>query len=175
MSEKASPPMPDTGNYQSGDAGSSSQQSYQSTPPVNQQQQQQPPQQASYVHSGYAAAPLNQPGGYNAATPLVAAQPVVYGGPAAHIMLPGQVLVNPAMMFPHFPCSVQCPMCHAQVITRISKQPGTLAWLSCGGLALIGCWFGCCLIPFCIDGCLDTEHWCPNCNRLIARRNQMDC
>lgn len=32
---------------------------------------------------------------------------------------------------------------------------------------------GCCLIPFCIDGCKDTIHTCPNCGQIIVRRNRL--
>jgi len=63
---------------------------------------------------------------------------------------------------PH-PLQIPCGHCNATVITSIKPVTGTLTWLVAGGLCLLGCWLGCCLIPFCVDGCQDTEHFCPNC------------
>ncbi|XP_030068895.1 lipopolysaccharide-induced tumor necrosis factor-alpha factor homolog isoform X2 [Microcaecilia unicolor] len=71
------------------------------------------------------------------------------------------------------PACVICPSCHTQVITRITHSAGLLAWLICGGLLLFGFWMGCCLIPFCIDSCLDVNHFCPNCNHLIHKHKRL--
>ncbi len=66
-------------------------------------------------------------------------QPVYIGTPA---FIPGD-----------YPARCVCPSCSQTILTRLEKQNGLLAWLLAGGLCLIGCWFGCCLIPFCVDAC----------------------
>ncbi|XP_060696361.1 lipopolysaccharide-induced tumor necrosis factor-alpha factor homolog [Hemiscyllium ocellatum] len=70
------------------------------------------------------------------------------------------------------PSQTICSSCNQSIVTRVVYSPGALTWLSCGGLFLIGCGFGCCLIPFCIDGLQDVEHYCPNCgvNIGVCRR-----
>ena len=49
------------------------------------------------------------------------------------------------------PAQCVCPNCKNPIVTRTEKQSGLLTWLLVIGLFLIGCWFGCCLIPLCID------------------------
>ncbi|CAF3799978.1 unnamed protein product [Adineta steineri] len=49
------------------------------------------------------------------------------------------------------PLNCKCIYCHQQVVTRIEKENGLIAWICCAVLLLIGCWLGCCLIPFFID------------------------
>nr|XP_033770543.1 lipopolysaccharide-induced tumor necrosis factor-alpha factor homolog [Geotrypetes seraphini] len=71
------------------------------------------------------------------------------------------------------PACVLCPSCHNQVITRITHSAGLLAWAICCGLVLFGCGLGCCLIPFCVDSCLDVNHFCPHCNHLIHKYKQL--
>ncbi|XP_067859255.1 lipopolysaccharide-induced tumor necrosis factor-alpha factor homolog [Heptranchias perlo] len=73
------------------------------------------------------------------------------------------VYVQPTQQFSFQPIQTTCPSCNQVVITRVHHSPGALTWISCGGLFLIGCVFGCCLIPFCVDGLQDVEHVCPNC------------
>jgi len=140
------------------------------------------------TYSGYQQTPANAappaaaaPGQPPQQTTPVMAQAVMYGTPQAHILVPGGqpiLMVSspyPGGYWPSWPCQTQCPHCGASVTTRVNTVPGTITWLSCAGLALIGCWLGCCLLPFCIDGLQDQEHFCPNCNRLIGVRRQMDC
>ena len=35
------------------------------------------------------------------------------------------------------------------------------------------CWLGCCLIPFCLDGCKDVIHSCPNCHARLGSYRRM--
>ncbi|RWS12572.1 lipopolysaccharide-induced tumor necrosis factor-alpha factor-like isoform X2 [Dinothrombium tinctorium] len=67
-----------------------------------------------------------------------------------------------------FPTRTTCPSCRQEVTSVTKSVNGLLTWLACGGLCLIGCVFGCCLIPFCVDACKDIEHYCPNCNTYIG-------
>nr|ALG36746.1 lipopolysaccharide-induced tumor necrosis factor-alpha factor 2 [Brachionus koreanus] len=68
------------------------------------------------------------------------------------------------------PSYVSCPSCRAQVLTNISFENGLGTWLIAGGICLVGCWLGCCLIPFCVDSFKDVKHYCPNCNVLIGTK-----
>jgi len=36
----------------------------------------------------------------------------------------------------------------------------------------VRCWFGCCLIPCCIDECMDVHHTCPNCKAYLGRHRR---
>lgn len=66
------------------------------------------------------------------------------------------------------PTTVNCANCHQTVVSNVSYRPGLLTWLLVFGLFLFGCGFGCCLIPLCVDGCQDVEHYCPNCKTLLG-------
>ncbi|CAF1229344.1 unnamed protein product [Didymodactylos carnosus] len=86
----------------------------------------------------------------------------------------GQVLhMVPMVILGDMPVSCNCGNCHASIITRTERTAGILTWLICGGLALFGCWLGCCLIPFCIGELQDTQHFCPNCAALIGTHKRM--
>ena len=63
-----------------------------------------------------------------------------YNGPTRVELINGNLL-HPTLVFAHI-------------------LLGTLTWLSAGAICLFGCWLGCCLIPFAIDGCKDVEHYC---------------
>jgi len=82
------------------------------------------------------------------------------------------VPVQPRVQMPigHHPVHVVCPHCSTYVQTRVVKNAGLCTWLSCLGLACVGCVYGCCLIPFCVDDCKDSKHYCPSCGALIASR-----
>ncbi|XP_060063452.1 LITAF domain-containing protein-like [Ylistrum balloti] len=80
---------------------------------------------------------------------------------------------QPINIFRESPVSMACPFCNAQIVTSTSYVTGTLAWLLCGILILLGLWIGCCLIPFCLNGCKDVIHSCPNCNQQVGKFNRM--
>ncbi|KAH9528080.1 LITAF domain-containing protein-like [Dermatophagoides farinae] len=65
------------------------------------------------------------------------------------------------------PISMECPYCHLNIVTRIRYMNGLLTYILCCGLLLVGCWYGCCLIPFCMPACQDVEHYCPKCGMII--------
>ncbi|CAF1021665.1 unnamed protein product [Rotaria sordida] len=70
------------------------------------------------------------------------------------------------------PVSCICPYCHQTIITRVEKTNGLAVWLTAIGLCVIGCVFGCCLIPFFVDSFKDKTHYCANCNRML-RQNKV--
>ncbi|KAI1724364.1 LITAF-like zinc ribbon domain-containing protein [Ditylenchus destructor] len=81
---------------------------------------------------------------------------------------PTYVYVNDIANFGSRQMSMQCPHCHQQVITKVRHSAGLLAWILFGVFILFGCWFGCCLIPFCLESCQDCEHYCSNCNNFLG-------
>jgi lipopolysaccharide-induced tumor necrosis factor-alpha factor len=70
--------------------------------------------------------------------PVTMTQPVYVGAP---IVFVGD-----------YPMQCTCPRCGKQVVSRVEKKNGLLAWLICGGLFIFGLW-PCCCIPFCVDAC----------------------
>lgn len=143
------------------------------------------PPQAGYPPSGPPAYP-QQPGypppqsypppgpGYGPPPQGYGPPPQGYGPPPSAqttqttiIQQPQTVVVGNAM-YGEAPVSMVCPYCTATIVTSVQYTPGTLAWLACGGLILVGCWAGCCLIPFCIDSMQDAVHSCPNCRRQLG-------
>ncbi|XP_038619507.1 LITAF domain-containing protein [Tachyglossus aculeatus] len=135
---------------------------------------QQPP--ALVTSDGQMQGPSAPPGVYPPPPPYQAnpGQPAPAFNPAQTV-----VMVDPApavivgQVFSDVPARVTCPSCHQSVVTRIVHHVGLMAWLISGGLCLVGCWLGCCLIPFCVDSCQDVDHFCPNCQHLIYRYKRM--
>ncbi|XP_022088875.1 lipopolysaccharide-induced tumor necrosis factor-alpha factor homolog [Acanthaster planci] len=78
------------------------------------------------------------------------------------------VCVQSTVIFGEFSTAMQCPHCQNTINTRISHQVGLLTWLVAGGICLFGGFLGCCLIPFCLDFCLDVVHSCPTCNHQLG-------
>lgn len=136
-----------------------------------------PPGQLAYPQQpGYPPPPSYPPPGSGYGPP-----PQSYGLPPSGqatqttttiIQQPQTVIVGNGM-FGEAPVSMCCPYCTATIVTSVNYVPGTLAWLACGGLILVGCGLGCCLIPFCIDGMQDAVHSCPNCRRQLGVYRRM--
>ncbi|CAF4461668.1 unnamed protein product [Rotaria magnacalcarata] len=85
--------------------------------------------------------------------PMSMTQPVYIGAPIAIVG--------------DYPMQCTCSQCRRQIVTRTEKKSGLLVWISCGVLFVFGFWV-CCFIPFCIDACKDTEHYCPSCNAMLG-------
>ncbi|XP_045112674.1 lipopolysaccharide-induced tumor necrosis factor-alpha factor homolog isoform X1 [Portunus trituberculatus] len=62
-----------------------------------------------------------------------------------------------------------CPHCRAEVDTTTKTSPSVVAWLSGFIICILGCWMGCCLIPCCLNDCMDVEHSCPHCNSFLGK------
>jgi lipopolysaccharide-induced tumor necrosis factor-alpha factor len=67
------------------------------------------------------------------------------------------------------PQILYCPSCKKEILSNIKFTPGVFAWVACGCCALIGCFWGCCLIPFCIHKTQDVLHFCSVCNNFIVK------
>ncbi|XP_059414566.1 lipopolysaccharide-induced tumor necrosis factor-alpha factor homolog [Carassius carassius] len=83
------------------------------------------------------------------------------------------VYVQPGLVFGSVPVQAHCPVCARNVITRLEYTSGALTWLSCAGLTIFGCIYGCCLIPFCVDSLKDVTHHCPNCSSVLGVHRRM--
>nr|AEW43450.1 lipopolysaccharide-induced TNF-alpha factor [Solen grandis] len=115
-------------------------------------------------------------GGMPPPNPAYPQQPAQYNTPGQS----GQttvVLQQPTYpVIQHFresPIRIKCQFCQADVVTSTYMETGTLTWVACFIIAIVGCWLGCCLIPFCMDGCKDVVHQCPNCRQQVGRYNRM--
>ncbi|BFZ18094.1 hypothetical protein BsWGS_21133 [Bradybaena similaris] len=84
-----------------------------------------------------------------------------------------QPTVTVVQVYRESPVRTTCPHCRADVVTATYYETGTFTWVACFVICLFVCWLGCCLFPFCIDGCKDVVHSCPNCRQQIARFNRM--
>lgn len=67
---------------------------------------------------------------------------------------------------------LQCGMFQNHIVTHTKRTPGALPWIIFGVCVVLGFfllipWCLCC-IPFCIDSCLDVEHFCPSCKRNVG-------
>ena len=64
---------------------------------------------------------------------------------------------------------VHCHHCNQQITTRVDKVIGLGNNAGCLLCCCLGGWYGCCLIPYCIDDFKDTVHSCPICENLLGR------
>ncbi|KAM4698198.1 lITAF domain-containing protein [Rhinophrynus dorsalis] len=93
-------------------------------------------------------------------------QPAVIVAPVSSTVIVGGALHDS-------PAATVCPSCRQNIVTRVEYNSGLLTWLLFVLLLLFGCWLGCCLIPFCVDGCKDVDHFCPNCNNHIYKYKRL--
>ncbi|XP_071126543.1 cell death-inducing p53-target protein 1 homolog [Mytilus edulis] len=122
------------------------------------QQYGQPPQQYSQPPQQHGQPPLAYGGGQQQQTSTV-----VVGQPQTLVL---------QQTYRDSPVRTTCPSCNADVMTAISFEVGTMAWIVAGCLCLFGFWL-CCFIPFLVDGCKDVVHTCPNCNHMVGKFSRM--
>lgn len=79
-----------------------------------------------------------------------------------------QIVTTVVPVGPH-PTHMICPSCHAEIDTATQTKPGLIAYISGATIFLLGFVCGCCLIPCCIDSCMDVHHKCPNCGAYLGR------
>lgn len=94
--------------------------------------------------------------------------------------------------FGESPVNIMCPNCRNQVTTVTEYESGSLMWILVLVLCLLGLWpyvihlslfivvhilmsfiIRCCLIPFCVDGCKDVTHSCPDCKSRLGIYRRM--
>ncbi|XP_017838880.1 lipopolysaccharide-induced tumor necrosis factor-alpha factor [Drosophila busckii] len=65
------------------------------------------------------------------------------------------------------PTFVRCPSCQADVVTVIENKPTSRTHLAALILCLVGCW-PCVCVPYCMNSCKSTEHYCPICRAHVG-------
>ncbi|XP_055875072.1 lipopolysaccharide-induced tumor necrosis factor-alpha factor homolog isoform X13 [Biomphalaria glabrata] len=144
-------------------------------PPVESGQSQNPPPNLGYPAQfdaskttqapGYPPAPgypgygqpYSMPANYRQGTTVVVAQPPI----------------TVVQTFRDVPVHMNCPHCRAEIVTGTHYETGTFTWIICFVLFFVGCSLGCCFFPFCVDGCKDVIHTCPNCRQQLARYSRI--
>jgi len=86
---------------------------------------------------------------------------------------PTQPLMGSKPIWGEIPQRHLCQFCNNNVVTEVVYESGGMTWLVAGGLCILGCWLGCCLIPFGVDGCKDVVHICPHCHNTVGRKNRL--
>merc|ERR1711920_406267 len=131
--------------------------------------------QPAYTENIAIAAPAaSQPvGQYQPPSAYGAPAPVTYVVPAQQVVVP--VRMAPGLMESNrvrwqlHPQRCICVMCKAEITTRVRPAVGLFNHVAACFCCFVGCWFGCCLIPYMMDGLSDMEHYCPSCNIQIGR------
>ncbi|XP_062610129.1 lipopolysaccharide-induced tumor necrosis factor-alpha factor homolog [Saccostrea cucullata] len=101
-------------------------------------------------------------------------QQMGYGPPPAQTVVaqPVAVMACGVQVMRECPVRVTCASCRADIVTATTFEVGMMTWLIAGILCVLGCW-PCCLIPFCVDGCKDVIHTCPNCKAQVGVYRRM--
>ncbi len=97
--------------------------------------------------------------------------------PSAPSLTPIPTVVSRPMIYPHssivnfgnIPIYCLCEFCNSRQYTYIKEEYDWKAHLSCLGLCLIGCDFGCCLIPYCFDDFKIRKHYCCHCHKYLGK------
>ncbi|XP_053220807.1 lipopolysaccharide-induced tumor necrosis factor-alpha factor homolog [Podarcis raffonei] len=78
-----------------------------------------------------------------------------------------------AGIFSSKPASTICPCCRQIITTEVVYRVGTLTYIACSAVCVMGGCMGCCLIPFMTNCCKDVDHYCPKCRYHIYRYKRL--
>ncbi|XP_047989386.1 lipopolysaccharide-induced tumor necrosis factor-alpha factor homolog isoform X2 [Leguminivora glycinivorella] len=82
-----------------------------------------------------------------------------------HVVTPGAVIIQQTVG-PDL-THTTCRSCHQNIVTRVERKASTRTHIFAGLLCLFGCW--CCVCcPYCMDSCLNTDHYCTNCGAFVG-------
>ncbi|XP_054276275.1 LITAF domain-containing protein-like [Macrosteles quadrilineatus] len=107
-------------------------------------------------------------GGVPPSSPFTPSQPVKHRG-FMETQAQGPVIMTTVVPVGSQPTHMICPHCYSEITTKTKTEPGLIAYISGTLIALFGFICGCCLIPCCIDSCMNVIHSCPNCNTYLGR------
>lgn len=136
-----------------------------------------PPPQPAYASPAGPHGPPPPPYGYGQPYAQPAAPGYMQSSSSNNVVIvgqPGYGAVNGgACAYSSYPQTIVCQHCSATVTTSTMFTVGTYAWLIALFILIVGLWLGCCLIPFCVDGCKDVIHTCPNCHCTVGRYSRL--
>ncbi|XP_030839409.1 cell death-inducing p53-target protein 1 [Strongylocentrotus purpuratus] len=107
--------------------------------------------------------PIPVPQAMNPRQPSSAPQPS-YTPPTAQLI---------SRNFGSTPIYTICPACGEEVRTVTVFVPGALTYVMVCIFLMLGWWFLCCFLPFCVQGFKDVHHVCPNCKKTIGRYDRI--
>jgi lipopolysaccharide-induced tumor necrosis factor-alpha factor len=61
-----------------------------------------------------------------------------------------------------------CGCCGKESLPNRVYEFSTVTWMIGGGICLVGCWFGMCLVPLCYDSFQAATEYCRYCNKAIG-------
>lgn len=90
--------------------------------------------------------------------------------PGPSPVAPATVVIQPSGMPPlgPEPARIVCPSCRANITTRLEYETTTKTHMMCVIMCIFGLW-PCCLIPYCMDTCKNTNHHCPSCGAYLGQ------
>ncbi|KAJ5124836.1 uncharacterized protein N7515_008661 [Penicillium bovifimosum] len=103
----------------------------------------------------------------HALAPLEPAQKTTPASPQAQGLISPQLQVIPIAQLGEVPRRVQCPFCNQEALTRTTKESTSSTSMA----AICCCIFGgiiCAFLPYCMEMCHDTHHFCTNCGAQVA-------
>ncbi|GJQ70750.1 hypothetical protein Trydic_g682 [Trypoxylus dichotomus] len=77
------------------------------------------------------------------------------------------IIVDSELIWGPDPMATICQRCGAHIITTTTSQRSNLTHFAAVALCLCGCW-PCCLLPYCMNSCKNTYHYCPNCSTYLG-------
>ncbi|XP_063616092.1 lipopolysaccharide-induced tumor necrosis factor-alpha factor homolog [Cydia splendana] len=89
------------------------------------------------------------------------------GPPPVHAihMAPGAVIIQQSVG--PDPTQTTCRSCNQNIVTRVERKASTRTHIIAALLCIFLCW-PCVCVPYCMDSCLNTDHYCTNCGAFIG-------